>query len=208
MKMKIQKQLILSAIVAIFTVVSSSAAALQVLQLNLLQLYSLSDRVFLGTCKAVTKTRDNKGRHIYRVTIKVSKNGILKGKKGESVTFNQIRSPSVSDSGSIGINHLTSNLPSYEVGKEMIIFLSGVSSIGLSSPIGLDQGKFMVKTNSNNQKVVLNNMGNRGLFIGLRNSASLKAASLSTGEQKLMNKNGGEIALDSFVSLVKKLGNK
>jgi len=47
---------------------------------------------------------------------------------------------------------------------ELLLFLNPVSTYGLTSPVGLDQGRFRVVSDDKGNRYALNGRGNLGLF--------------------------------------------
>ncbi len=182
-------------------------SALTVLQLNLEQLYGLSEKVFLGRCLSVRPETDAAGRRIDEVTFEVEE--MLKGKLTSRVTFRQLSSASeVVQEGPVtivGMNDLIANLPVYQVGEEVVVFLSAEGEIGLTAPVGLYQGKFSIVQAASGIKTVRNGLNNRGLFVSWRKSPRLKSLQLSPTEKGVLRQNGGEIRLEDFLSIVHKL---
>lgn len=168
--------------------------AFLVVQLNLEQLTALAERVIVGKCLEVRSWRDRNGRPVQYVTFEVSET--LKGKPESRVTFKQLLIDTEEESQGLSTTTAVSELPSYAEGEEAILFLSGASEIGLTAPVGLNQGKFTVQT-AQGRKWVANGIGNRGLTVGLKKSGRLKAAKIPLSGQPLR--------YEEFVSLVKKL---
>ncbi len=179
------------------------APAFLVQQLNLEQLTVLADKIFIGRCEEVRSGRDQNGRAVDTVTFKVSET--LKGEPSERVTFRQIVLVSTDRSGKLSGTTMFSDLPRYEPEEEVVLFLSAPSEWGLTAPIGLLQGKFVVQKDGQGKKFVTNGVKNRGLLLGLTRSPRLKAQSLTRREKGLLQKSGEKLPLDDFVSLVKKL---
>lgn len=190
-------------IVALFLIFPFSSHSFLVLRLNLEQLTSLSDRIFVGRCLEVKPAKDKGGRLVQYVTYEVTET--LKGAPEERITFKQIRLGEGGERGDFTTTTAFSDLPNYEVGEENVIFLSGESDIGLTAPVGLLQGKFQIVTNAKGEKRVVNGLGNKGLFLGLSKSPRVKALTLSTRERKMMESASSTPSLQDFVSLVKKL---
>lgn len=193
-------------IAALALAVSAPASALTVLQLNLEQLTSLSEKVFVGRCVGVEADGEFKGHKVQKVTFEVI--DMLKGEPSKTVTFHQL---GIVDGGEdlgmkegVKIQGLERDLPQYQVGEEAIVFLSAAGGSGITAPVGLAQGKFAVTTHGG-VKSVANGVGNRGLFIGADKSPRMKAMSLSPADRKMMAVNGGDLPYSDFVSLVKKL---
>jgi hypothetical protein len=190
----------------VLLVTASPAAALTVLQLNLEQLTALSEKVFVGRCVAVEADGEFKGQRVQKVTFEVI--DTLKGEPSKSVTFRQLGTVDGGEDfgmkDGVRIHGLERDLPTYQVGEEAIVFLSGAGGSGLTAPVGLAQGKFAVSDKAG-IKTVANGAGNRGLFIGADKSPRLKSMSLTPADRKMMAVNGGDLPYSDFVSLVKKL---
>lgn len=182
---------------------SFSAVALTVLQLNIAQLTDLAARVFVGTCVSVRQATDSSGRKIQYVTYKVQET--IKGDPANTITFKQIVLQNGPSQPSIMEHSLVGDMPQYEPGEEAVVFLSGESRLGFTAPVGIFQGKFDVQTDTAGNKTVVNALDNRGLFIGMRSSPTLKAMSLSSSEKQMVNTNSGEMDYSDFVNLVKKI---
>ena len=69
-------------------------------------------------------------------------------------------------------------VPSFRPGEEVIVFLYPESSAGLTSPVGLGQGKFTVRRDKHGARFAFNDMGNRGLFRGLSTQAARRIGEL------------------------------
>lgn len=185
-----QKKRWLFLAVLIFVMEAASASALTVLQLNLQQMTWLAERVFVGTCISVKAEKDSSGKPVQYVTYEVS--DMIKGTAADRVTFKQLGATedqiTRGDETIVGVFR---ELPRYRVGEESVVFLSEEGVLGLTAPIGLGQGKFVVQEHEGG-KTVINGMGNRGLF----GNSKFKA---------LTQQKSGEMDYDAFVSLVKQL---
>ncbi len=183
------------------------AHAVMIAQLTLPQLIAFSEKIFSGKCVSVTEETDSAGRTIQVVTFEVHE--MIKGEKADRITFRQM-SPdtNVRQEGPVtvvGIEDYVAEFPRYVVGEEALIFLGEASSIGLSAPVGLSQGKFQVIQKETGEKTLLNGKKNLGLFQGAKNGGVMKSMSLNPQEKKLLNVNGGELSYPDFVSVVKKI---
>lgn len=182
---------------------SATSHSFLVLRLNLEQLTSLSERIFVGRCLEVKLVKDRNDRPVQFVTYEVIET--LKGSAEERITFKQIRFDERREAGEISGTTALSDLPTYEAGEENIIFLSGESDIGLTAPVGLRQGKFVIQTGSKGEKRVVNGLGNKGLLFGLSKSPRVKSLSLTTKEKKMLSRPSEPVPYEEFVSLIKRL---
>lgn len=198
-------------IVAVFSLIlffPVTGQALLVLKLNLAQLSAFADRIFVGECISVRQGRDRNNYHVNYVTYRVSE--MLKGDESERITFKQLVPPPASsepvipDRPDIKVKSAFEDMPRYQVGSVDIVFLSEDSDLGLTAPVGLHQGMFRV-FEEGVQKQVVNRVGNKGLFVGIKKSPLFKGLKLSSSESKLVAQEGSPLSYDSFVSLVKKI---
>ena len=183
MNIKRELLLIFSALATLLS--AQPAQALLTMQLNLKQLTVLAERVFVGTCVEVKETRDEQRREVQYVTFQVEE--VLKGEPATEIRFKQMANKG-----------LGADLPQYSVGEEAVVFLAAAHpETGLSAPIGLIQGKFVIQSSGERGRQVVNGVGNRGLLVGLQKGSKVKR--LSTGEGH------GPLPFEGFVSLVKDL---
>lgn len=193
-------------IVFVLVLAPLAASSLTVLQLNLEQLTALSDQVFVGRCASVVQERDSAGRPVQVITYDVEE--MLKGEPAARVTFRQLGlTEEASDRQEVGgmtVVGIVREMPHYEVGEQSVVFLSEAGKLGLTAPVGLLQGKFVVQE-VGGKKLVENGAGNRGLFIGWKESPKIKSLILTSKEKSLSKKNGGALPYGEFVSLVKKI---
>lgn len=194
--------------VAAFTfMISAQAMAMMVLSLNVEQLTNLAEKIFVGTCVSIEPQTDAEGRRIIEVTYAVSET--LKGSSESRVSFRQLAPPENGGEDVVrnGIRYHTSDvdLPSYSVGQENMIFLSEDGVLGLTAPIGITQGKFEIRQSVTGEKRIINSMGNEGLFRKTSKSPKIKALTLDKKEKSLLNVTSGDVDLEDFKSLVKKI---
>ena len=140
--------------------------ASRVRPVNLEQMAQHADRIFSGRCVSVRAEKDTDlGLMVTRVTFAVQKaaKGNVKGRVtirvlgGQDETTEQGRP--------------MDGVPRFQVGEEVVLFLYGDSSAGLTSPVGLGQGKFSVLTDKRGQKLAVNAVGNENLFERLSDRA-------------------------------------
>jgi hypothetical protein len=91
------------------------------------------------------------------------------------------------------------------VGQRLFLFLPAPSRYGLSSPIGIEQGRFRIAREPSGSEMVANELGNAGLFNNVEQDASKAGTQLSTQQLRIATVQRGPVALDDFVSLVKRL---
>ncbi|MFB3903339.1 MAG: hypothetical protein ACE15E_07795 [Acidobacteriota bacterium] len=164
--------------------------AVSVKTLNLVQMTERADRVFHGKCLSRQTVDENASIPIveYRFLVKKAIKGVA---DGETVVFRQVGG---SETGRPGIP----GVPQYRVGEELVLFLRKESRRGLTSPVGLGQGAFLVKKNGTGRAEVMNFVGNRNLAVGL---SAGEQTGLSS-EQLDTLRGGRAIPLSSFAFVV------
>lgn len=129
------------------------------------------------------------------VTIAVKK--VLKGRAPSTYSFRQFvwdaREPSISSD--------------YRKSTELLLFLNPVSTYGLTSPVGLEQGRFRVVRDSKGQAYAINGRSNIGLFSEVVNKASARGLALSRPVQAMAATRQGQVPLgaleDAIIALAK-----
>jgi len=152
------------ALLCVFTsLLGSSLLASQVRLVNLEQMTQRATRIFSGRCIQTSIEYDAAlGRNLTAATFRVQRTV-----KGVSETIVTVRM--LSDGGAT--NNSPAGVPVFHRGEEVVLFLYGESSLGLSSTVGLGQGRFSVLTDKQGRRVALNAVGNRNLMRELRPAA-------------------------------------
>lgn len=176
-----------------------SAQATKLVHRNVAELATLADRIFVGVCASIEAKNISIAGHsllITEYTFTVSRT--MKGISGSTVVFRQF-GPAQGTGSIVG-------MPTYEQGKQYLLFLGKDSEFGLTSPIGFGQGAFLVFHDDSGAPRAINAFGNRGLFHRMDEKQPVLAkASLNRTEQKMLQKTSGALALDNLLSFVGKL---
>ncbi len=164
-------------------------------QVNLSQMVRYADRVFYGKCVSVESKLDpDSGFTIQEYRFRVIEG--LKGvAEGEEVVVRQLLSMG---SGGPAI----SGLPSYQKGQDLLLFLHADSRLGLTSPVGMQQGTFRPLKLENGEIGFVNPLKNRNLVYDLE-SRSPAAQSLSSDELSRLE-SGEPVPLGTFRDVVGK----
>jgi len=104
------------------------------------------------------------------VVITLQVEDMLKGKASKTLTFRQF----------IWDIRDQKDTAQYMKGQELLLFLRPDSQYGLTSPIGLEQGRFHITRDRSDNVLAVNGGGNLGLFAGTEQRARAKHARLST----------------------------
>lgn len=144
------------------------AEASRVRPMNLEEMAVRAGRIFRGTCTAVETARDpDSALDVARVTFRVER--LVKGEAAESLTIRMLADPDGAGAASAG-----SRAAPFRPGERVVLFLYGESRSGLTSPVGLGQGKFTIVEDKDGREVALNGFDGEVLFRGLSPAASAK----------------------------------
>ncbi len=153
-----------NAIVVVLCTLSLSlsiSVASTVRPVNLEQMSDRAATIFSGRCIDVSYGRHpTLGIEVTLATFEVDR--AIKGEVGDTVTVTLFGGKATGGNATTVIGR-----PSFAVGEELVLFLYGESSVGLSSPVGLGQGKFNVFTDKQGNKIAVNEFGNKNLFQGM-----------------------------------------
>ncbi len=78
----------------------------------------------------------------------------------------------------------------YTKGQEVLLLLNPVSSYGLTSPAGMDQGRFVISRDAKGNATAVNGYGNVGLFAGVTAQKRKPAFSPAVNELILRHRSG------------------
>lgn len=173
---------------------SARVHAASVLPLDLDRIVGDATIAFQGTVTDTHAELDaQSGRIVTYVTFRVE--DALKGPVGSTYKMKQVggRLPS-------GESYRVDGVPGFTTGESYVVFLTGASSVGLSSPVGLAQGKFTIKPTGGTLEVA-NGRDFREM------TANIPDAAIPPGARaRLQQKAGGKVrslGLDDFKQLVR-----
>lgn len=153
---------------------ATPSLAYRMVLLSLEEMAGQAERIVAGVCTAREEREAAVGaagktlrytEYTFQVT------DALKGVVGQTLTIRQVRlgggpvSNRAAPPGAgqpLGVNPVP--LPEYQVGQEVLLFLGGDSSLGFTSPVGMDQAVFDVETDALGRKMLKHRLGNQGLF--------------------------------------------
>ena len=127
------------AVASFFLAAATDVHALKVVAVGVEEMAGRADRIFVGTCvEARSEADPAHGIVTTRYTFSVSR--AIKGAVGATVTFRQY-------GGKAGKRRtVVEGLPVYRPGEEVVLFLKPDSAWGLTSPVGVFQGRYEVAT--------------------------------------------------------------
>ncbi len=153
--------------ILLLSILAGSAEASQIRPLNLDQMSRRADRIFAARCVSVRTEEDPRlGQPVTFVTLTVTRRA--KGDAHGQVTIKLLgrQDARERDRGEVD------GLPRFAPGEELILFLYGDSSRGLTSPVGFGQGKFVIIPDKQGRRLAINAFANRFLLGGLDQHAA------------------------------------
>jgi hypothetical protein len=120
----------------------------------------------------------------------------LKGKAATTLTFRQF----------IWDLRDKQDAARYLKGQELLLFLNPVSEYGLTSPVGLEQGRFRITRDRTGKAYAANGRDNAGLFSGTEQRARAQHMKLSVKAATVVQQtNPGPIPLDDMKQTIREL---
>jgi hypothetical protein len=139
------------------------------------QLTEEADVIIHGS---VTSTRIEPHPQLHNlntIVVSLEVKDTYKGKPQKKLTFRQF----------VWDANPQQELAEYGKHQELVLFLGPVSEYGLTSPVGLEQGRFRVYMDKNKKVVASNGRGNLGLFNSVVKRASAHGVTLSPRTQQI-----------------------
>ena len=92
----------------------------------------------------------------------------------------------------------------YRKGEELLLMLGPVSKYGLSSPVGLEQGRFRILRDGQGHVTAINGRGNVGLFQQSEARARARGIALSARQSALLSQpQPGPVALSDLADAIR-----
>lgn len=195
MRIALYRCLLLAAALAVSASASAERGALTVNR-NLDQLTDRAALIVRGSVVSARVEKHPQFAALDTVVVTVQVRETLKGAPRRAHTFRQylwdIR------------DRLDHN--GYRKGQDLLLFLIEPSAYGLSSPAGLDQGRFRIERDAAGVEVAVNGQGNFRLFDGLAAEAAKEGAALSPASLRLVDTSlSGPVAVADLTRLVREL---
>jgi hypothetical protein len=162
---------------------------------NLAYLAQRADVIVQGRVTGVSHESLPGYPNIPTVKVTLTVDDTLRGATGKTYTFREIYLGLRAKEGKYG----------YAVGQHLFLFLPSPSQQGLSSPIGIGQGRFHIAGDTAGGALVVNEQNNAGLFKNVEQEAVKAGMRLTKNQSRLAATESGPVSLNEFVSLVKSL---
>lgn len=162
--------------------------------MNLARMVDESENIVLAHVTALRAEPHPQFQNLNTVVVTLEVTEPLKGSPGKELVFRQfVNGPAESGKSMLG----------YTVGEEIVLMLRKPSAEGMTSPVGFEQGRFLVERDAAGNRTVRNSMDNATLFDGIDAASPGLKARLSPALQRLVAEHRtGPIAYDQFKSIV------
>ena len=127
------------------------------------------------------------------VTIAVAKT--LKGQASATMSFRQFV---------WNVRDVT-GVSGYHKSQELLLFLNPTSIYGMTSPVGMEQGRFRVLRDNRGNRYAVNGRGNVGLFTDVLTKSTLRGVPFSAQAKTMLLKSGGQVSLDALEETIQAL---
>ncbi len=163
---------------------------------NISQLTARSALILRGRVVEAHVERHATVRGLRTVVVTLRSEEVMKGRAGATYTFREV----IWDVRDID------DKAGYRKGQQWLLFLNAPNENGLTSPVGLEQGRFKVIERADRKVEVVNGRGNVGLFEGVTQAPEYKASTLSSRAQSMVSTHRqGAVMLDSLREVVRSL---
>lgn len=196
--MRFRKSLVASPAIALLLCVLSASplpAQFAIRPVNLAYLSQRADIILQGRVTNVSRKTlpGYPNIPIVEVTLQVERS--LRGLTGKTYTFRELYLGMRSNRGK----------NAYKIGQRLFMFLPTPSRYGLSSPVGIGQGRFHIAFDAKGGTRLANEQGNAGIFRDVERDFARSGKRLTSGQRRLASTTRGLVPLDEFVSLVNSL---
>lgn len=165
-------------------------------QQNLAELVERAGTIIRGRVVSARVEPHPELTHLHTVVVTVRVEETLKGQPGDTFTFRQY----------IWDIRDRYDAAGYKKAQDVLLFLTRPSKAGLSSPVGLQQGRFRILRDQQKREMVVNGVGNHGLFRDLRPTLEAQGISLTEEQGSLIDRHrGGPLSLQEFKKLIRSI---
>ena len=160
---------------------------------NLDELTDRAQDIVRGTVTAARVEMHPELANLHTIVVTLRVSDTLKGPARDTYTFRQY----------IWDLRDRDDVAGYRKGQELLLLMNGPSRYGLTSPVGLEQGRFRIQRDRAGREVALNGTGNLRLFERLQD-ADGKPAALSEQQSSLIARHrSGPVALDELAAMIR-----
>ena len=163
---------------------------------NLEQLTSRSAVIVRGTVISARVEKHPQLTALDTVIVKMQVRETLKGRPASTFTFRQY----------VWDIRDSKNAAGYRKGQDLLLMMIAPSAYGLSSPAGLEQGRFAISRDSKGREVAVNGRENFKLLDGIGAQVAAKGIPLSARTASLVQKHlSGPVEVRDLTALIREL---
>lgn len=166
---------------------------------NLEQLTVRSAVILRGTVVRVRAEKHPELGSLDTVVVTLRVKETLKGQAGSTFTFRQyVWGPSG-----------RKDVAGYGKGQDLLLMMIAPSRYGLSSPAGLEQGRFLITHEASGREIAVNGRGNLKLFEGVSAEAAAKGIYLSPSAASLVRSHvAGPIEARDLTAMIREFSQR
>ena len=164
-----------------------------VLQQNLAELTEEAGTIVRGHVVTAQVEPHPELQNLYTVVVTLRVERVLKRQAGDTFRFRQF----------IWDVRDRYNAAGYQKGQYVLLLVTRPSEYGLSSPVGLEQGRFRILRAGEDKLLAVNGAGNQGLWRGLKSALMKRGIAVPPRlEQIVTDERGGPIPLDDLEEII------
>lgn len=165
-------------------------------QRNLDVLTSRAATIVRGHVKSAQIEPHPQFKHLMTLAVTMQVDSVLKGSADKEFTFRQY----------VWDVRAQYNKAGYLKGQELLLLLNPVSEYGLTSPAGMDQGRFFIQRKADGTATVVNGVNNAGLFKGMAEASAKKGVTLSSRSRAMVQSTAsGPVPLSDLEDTIRAL---
>ena len=205
-RLGIMVMVLFSVIIFVGVLLPKAPQATRALQVNLAQLAERADKIFVGRCLSSESKVDPRIKKVVTVSAFAVEEK-LKGRLEDEITIKQYGGTTPS------LSNRIAGIPEYAPGERVILFLYEESRYGLTSPVGLAQGKFVFVQDKHHpsKTMVINGLNNKGLFKGMEKSRLMLDHRLGQTQKRalarVIDQPHGSVNFSDFLALLQHVMN-
>lgn len=161
---------------------------------NLVDLVNESQLVVQGWVTSATLEPHAQLKNLMTVVVTLQVEETLKGESPKTFTFRQAVIDKRDQEQHLG----------YRSGQHVLLVLIRPSQFGLTSPAGMEQGRFHIESQGAGKLVATNGFGNAGLFRGVGSQLRAKGIRVAPEVREMITKpEAGPVSLEHLKSLIR-----
>ena len=165
---------------------------------NLDELVTESPNVVQGWITRVTLEPNDRLKNLLMVVVTVQLEDTLRGSAIKTFTFRQAVIDARDQEKRLG----------YRAGQHVLLLLIKPSEYGLSSPAGMEQGRFRIEQGPNGKLNAVNGLVNIGLFLNLPVELQQNPSLTVQARQMMAKPSPGPVSLDELKAVIRVIASK